>query len=108
MSSSCNRRSGVMPATECFMISNCPVATVMSYRKTAATTIHTIFSNPYAMPYPKLVIARLAGMPKTKIAHKTAVAAPAMAHKCAFTLNPASSPNSTITGSAATSVDNHQ
>ena len=108
ISKSCKRRSGVMPATECFMISNCPVATVMSYRNTAATTIHTIFSSPYAMPYPKLVSARLAGILNTNIAHSTAVAAPAIAHKCACTLNPASSPSSTITGSAAISVDNHQ
>ena len=37
-----------------------------------------------------------------------AVKAPEMAHQCGFTLKPASNPNSTMMGSAATSVDSHQ
>src|ERR1700676_3716848 len=42
------------------------------------------------------------------MATSTAVAAPATAQRWAFTLKPASNPNSTIIGSAATSVESHQ
>src|ERR1700675_2220601 len=42
------------------------------------------------------------------MATSTAVAAPATAQRCAFTLKPASNPNSTRIGSAATSVESHQ
>ena len=49
-SKSCSRRSGVIAATDCFMISNCPVSTEMSYRNTAAITIHTILSRPNETP----------------------------------------------------------
>ena len=55
----------------------------------------------------------LVDSPKVKAApgktlNLTAVAAPAIAHRCARTLNPANRPNSTIIGRAAISVDNHQ
>src|ERR1051325_37426 len=49
-----------------------------------------------------------AGIPKTSTATSTAVAAPAMAHQCGFTRNPASRPNSTRIGSAATRVEKTQ
>ena len=52
--------------------------------------------------------ASASGILKKMIATSTAVEAPAMAHQCGFTLRPASNPNSTMMGSAATSVDNHQ
>src|SRR6266566_2316404 len=37
-----------------------------------------------------------------------AVRAPAIAHQCGLTFSPASKPNSTMMGNAATSVDSHQ
>src|SRR6266699_2211035 len=101
-SRSCNRRSAVMPATDSFMISNWPVNTEMSYRYTAASTIHAIFSTPNPTPYRKLMPASEAGIPKTSTATSTAVAAPAMAHQWGFTRSPASRPNNTRIGSAAT------
>jgi len=52
--------------------------------------------------------ASRAGIPKTRIAQTMAVAAPATAHKCAFTRKPASSINKTSMGNAATSVESHQ
>src|SRR5947207_938276 len=42
------------------------------------------------------------------IAASTAVAAPAIALRCARTLNPANNPNKTIIGNAATRVESHQ
>src|ERR1700741_3100263 len=71
-------------------------------------TIQTIFSRPNALPYSKLVTASLEGIPNTKIAQRTAVVAPAMAHQCGRTLRPASNPSSTTIGSAATRVESHQ
>src|SRR6266550_4692313 len=107
-SSSCNRRSAVMPATDSFMISNWPVNTEMSYRYTAASTIHAIFSTPNPTPYRKLMPASETGIPKTETATSTAVPAPAIAHQWGFTRSPASRPNSTRIGNAATSVDRIQ
>ena len=107
-SSNCSRRSGVIVAIDCFMISNCPVSTEMSYRYTAAITIHTIFSSPNDPPYRKLTTASLPGMPNTNIAHRIDVVAPAIAHKCGRIFKPASIPSSTTIGSAATSVESHQ
>src|SRR6266487_2227348 len=107
-SSNCSRRSAVIPATDSFMISNWPVNTEMSYRYTAASTIHAIFSTPNPTPYRKLMPASDAGIPKTSTATSTAVAAPAMAHQWGFTRNPASRPNSTRIGSAATRVEKTQ
>src|ERR1041385_6013048 len=49
-----------------------------------------------------------AGIPKTSTATSTSVAAPAMAHQCGFTRNPASRPNSTRIGRAATRVEKTQ
>ena len=97
-----------MPATDSFMISNCPVATEMSYRKTAASTIQAIFNRPKATPYPKLMAASVTGIPKNTTATAAAVNAPAIAHKCGFTLRPASSPNRTRSGNAATKLESHQ
>src|ERR1700756_1849878 len=71
-------------------------------------TIHTIFRRPKALPYRRLVIASLEGIPNTKIAQRTAVVAPAMAHQCGRTLRPASNPSRTTIGSAATRVESHQ
>ena len=48
------------------------------------------------------------GMPKTVTATRTAVAAAAIAHQCGGSLRPASRPNSTKIGSAATSVESNQ
>src|SRR3989454_7219618 len=48
------------------------------------------------------------GMPNTVTATTTAVPAPAMAHQCGFTLSPASRPNSTRIGKAATRVERIQ
>src|SRR5205807_5643440 len=107
-SSSCNRRSAVMPATDSFMISNWPVNTEMSYRYTAASTIHAIFRTPNPTPYRKLMPASETGIPKTETATSTAVPAPAIAHQWGFTRSPASRPNSTRIGNAATSVDRAQ
>src|SRR6202040_724351 len=53
-SNSCKQRSEEMPPMEAFMISKSPVLTEMSYRYTAATTIHTMFIKPVATPYRKL------------------------------------------------------
>src|ERR1700683_2411833 len=107
-SSTCRRRSGVIPAIDSFMISNCPVSTEMSYRYTAARTIHAIFRTPYATPYPKADAARISGMWNIRIPTSTAVPAPATAHQCGFTRKPASNENSTMIGNAATSVESHQ
>src|SRR6059036_49705 len=107
-SSSCNRRSAVMPATDSFMISNCPVNTEMSYRYTAASTIHAIFRTPNPTPYRKLMPASETGIPKTATATSTAVPAPAIAHQWGFSRSPASRPKSTRMGNAATSVDRIQ
>src|SRR5437867_817545 len=107
-SSNCSRRSAVIPATDSFMISNWPVNTVMSYRYTAASTIHAIFRTPNPTPYRKLMPASDAGIPKTSTATSTAVAAPAMAHQWGFTRSPASRPNNTRIGSAATRVEKTQ
>src|SRR5262249_46354239 len=71
-------------------------------------TIHTIFNNPNAAPYSRLAKANLPGMPNTKMATRTAVVAPAIAHQCGRTFRPASSPSRTTMGSAATSVESHQ
>src|SRR6266568_1779405 len=106
--SSCSRRSAVMPATDSFIISNWPVNTEMSYRYTAASTIQAIFSTPNPTPYRKLMPASDAGIPKTRTATSTAVPAPAMAHQWGFTRSPASRPNSTRIGSAATRVEKTQ
>src|SRR6266851_6104628 len=54
------------------------------------------------------MVASRAGMWNTKIAHSTAVAAPAIAQICARTRNPASKPRRTTIGSAATRVESHQ
>src|SRR5712691_5623165 len=107
-SSSCNRRSAVMPATDSFMISNWPVNTEMSYRYTAASTIQAIFSTPNPTPYRKLMPASETGIPKTETARSSAVPAPAIAHQWGFSRSPASRPNSTRIGNAATSVDRIQ
>src|SRR6266566_3559316 len=107
-SSSCRRRSAVIPATDSFMISNWPVNTEMSYRYTAASTIHAIFRTPNPTPYRKLMLASETGIPKTETATSTAVPAPAIAHQWGFTRSPASRPNSTRIGNAATSVDRIQ
>src|SRR5437667_10109219 len=48
------------------------------------------------------------GIPNTVTATTTAVPAPAMAHQCGFTLSPASKPNSTRIGKAATRVERIQ
>src|SRR3989441_11230828 len=48
------------------------------------------------------------GIPNTVTATTTAVPAPAMAHQCGFTLSPASRPNSTRIGKAATRVERIQ
>src|SRR2546427_8254432 len=48
------------------------------------------------------------GTPNTVTATTTAVPAPAMAHQCGFTLSPASKPNSTRIGKAATRVERIQ
>src|SRR3989442_316748 len=107
-SSSCNRRSAVMPATDSFMISNWPVNTEMSYRYTAASTIHAIFRTPNPTPYRKLMPASETGIPKTETATSTAVPAPAIAHQSGFNRSSASRPNRTRIGNAATSVDRIQ
>src|SRR5213083_2732665 len=107
-SSSCNRRSAVMPATDSFMISNWPVNTEMSYRYTAASTIHAIFRTPNPTPYRKLMPASETGIPKTTTATSTAVPAPAIAHQWGFSRSPASRPKSTRIGRAATRVDRIQ
>src|SRR2546426_10606109 len=52
--------------------------------------------------------ARGKGMPKTVTATTTAVAPAAMAHQCGRTRRPASRPNSTRIGRAATSVERSQ
>src|SRR3989442_9637808 len=48
------------------------------------------------------------GIPNTVTATTTAVPAPAMAHQCGLTLSPASRPNSTRIGKAATRVERIQ
>src|SRR2546426_6746908 len=48
------------------------------------------------------------GIPKMRTATATAVPAPAIAHQCGFTLSPASNPNSTRIGRAATRVERIQ
>src|SRR6266446_5727457 len=80
-SKTCRRRSGVMPATDSFMISNWPVSTEMSYRNTAASTIHAIFNRPKATPYPKLMAASVTGIPKNTTASIAALNPHAIAHK---------------------------
>src|SRR5207244_186795 len=59
-------------------------------------------------PYTKLIPASRNGIPKIVTATTTAVAAPAIAHQCGFTLSPASNPNSTRIGRAATTVERIQ
>src|SRR5439155_1706805 len=55
-----------------------------------------------------IVPASRNGIPKTRTATRTAVPAPAIAHQCGFTLSPASNPNNTRIGSAATRVERIQ
>src|SRR6266576_664180 len=85
-----------------------PVNTEMSYRYTAATTIHAIFRTPNPTPYRKLMPASETGNPKTETATSTAVPAAAIAHQWGFSRSPASRPNNTRIGSAATRVEKTQ
>src|SRR5207249_5373221 len=73
-----------------------------------AKTIQAILTMPKPTPYTKLMPASRKGIPKTATATRTAVPAPAIAHQCGFTLSPASNPNSTRIGSAATRVERIQ
>ena len=63
------------------MISNWPVTTEMSYRKTAATTIHAIF-NPNAAPNTKPIADIDNGIVKTALASNVAVIALIIAAQC--------------------------
>src|SRR5207245_9294012 len=85
-----------------------PVWTDTSDREPAARTIQAILTTPTPTPYTKLIPASRSGIPKIVTATTTAVAAPAIAHQCGFTLSPASNPNSTRIGRAATTVERIQ
>src|SRR5262249_54077364 len=107
-SSTCSRRSGVIPAIDCFIISNWPVLTDTSYRNTAVTTIQAILRSPKAAQNKKLVRPNAQGMWNARQATARAEAAPAAAARWGLTRATATSPSKTIIGIAATSVDNHQ
>lgn len=50
ISRACRRRSAEIEATDSRRMANWPLSTVMSYRKTAATTIQQMRSKPKAAP----------------------------------------------------------
>src|SRR5205085_4697933 len=62
---------------------------------------------PKAAPNPRLAADSRHGIWKTRLAQAIAVSAPKSAAQCGLTRKTASNPNSTTTGSAATSVDSH-
>ena len=69
INNACSLRSGVMEAMKFFMISNCPLFTVMLKRKTAPMMIQQIGNNPYNAPCNPESKASFAGMPYTTMAN---------------------------------------
>ncbi len=84
-SSSCRRRSVVMPVMLFCSTSNSPTSLVSWYMKMTLSTIQPIGSRPNSAPYSADLPAIPAGMPKTKIATANATIRPRIAAQCALT-----------------------
>ena len=100
------RRSADRRLTDAFTISNCPVATVSWYRKTALRMIHPMGRKPYAAPYRAVAVAVPTGIPYTIVDTASAEMIAASAARCArHSSTPSATSRRTIGKAAAAGTE---
>ena len=104
-SSSCRRRSSVMPEIELCNTLNDPFKVVSRCRKMMLRTIQPIGNRPETMPRPAALLAIAVGMPNTNEAIPTPTISARPAARCACIWKNASEHSSTATGIPAAMVD---
>lgn len=104
ISSSCSRRSWVMPAMESCSTWKLPFFSVSWCRKMMLSTIQPMGSRPVSPPSSAARPAMPAGMPKANTAIKKALSRPAAAAMWAFQCSTPRPSSMTTTGTAATRV----